>query len=642
MKNFLAIVFIVFSIGINAQNYKTHKVKSGETIESIAKQYLVTPFDIFALNPDAKTSFGVNTTLIIPKSRVKHTVAPSETKEVIDYKSHKVKRKETLFSLSQKYRVSIDEIKKENPRLYSENLKKGDKIRIPRFKTVVSQQTLSNTIKMYAVRPKEGKWRIAYKFGITVPELEALNPNLKEVLQPGDLINVPNIASNEEKVAEASLNYYEVQKSEGFLALERKLGLSQSELEALNPDLKTTGLKLGMVLKLPSEINPEGLSELEATDKTELYSKIINRSTKRIGLLLPFRLNRIDLDSIQETKELMRKDRVIATALDFHTGVLMALDSAKQIGISTQLKVVDTEGRNSEIAKIVRENNFSDYDAVIGPMLTQTFNRFSEATKNNNVPLIAPLSKPAKVYDNVFQTIPNKEVMSKKIISYFEANSEDANIVIIADRSHKIISNSLKRSFPKARQFYSEFNKDGKDGYFIFPTTLQEGVFVPGKNIVFLETESKAFTSSIISLLNGLSVEDIEIVLTTTDKNRAFENDVDHNHLSHLKFHFASPNKSYDSDVPNGFVKQYKRKYGVSPNKYVTRGFDITLDILLRLASSDGSLYDASGDEVETEYIENKFRYSKNLFGGYVNEAVYIVKYDNLKIVNVSQSSMRQ
>lgn len=640
MKNFLAIVLIVFTVCVHAQDYKTHKVKSGETIESIAKQYLVTPFDIYALNPDSKSSFGINTTLIIPNSRVKNTVIESEAKEVIDYKEHRVKRKETLFSLSQKYKISVDEIKKANPSLYSENLKKGNRIRIPRFKTVISKQTLSNTVKKYAVRPKEGKWRIAYKFGITVPELEALNPGLGEVIQPGDVLNVPNIASNEEKVAEATLNYYEVQKSEGFLALKRKLGLTKEELEALNPDLKISGLKLGMVLKIPSELNPESISEPEDTNKTELSTRITNTETKRIGLLLPFRLNRIDLDSVAETKDLMKKDRTIATALDFHSGVLMALDSAKQLGISTHLKVFDTESRTSEVSKIVSQNDFSNYDAIIGPMMTQTFDRFSESLKNDKVPLIAPLSKPTKVYDHVFQTIPNKDVISKKIISYFEANSEGANVVIIADRSHKDISNSLKRSFVTARQFYSELNEKGKDGYFIYPTTLQEGVFVPGKNIVFLETKSESFASSIISLLNGLSIEDIEIVLTTTDKNRAFENNVDNNHLSRLKFHFASPNKSFDTDNPSSFVKDYNAKYGVLPNKYATRGFDLTLDVLLRLAASEDNLYEVSGSDIETEYVENKFRYSKKLFGGYINEAVYIVKYDNLKIVSVQQPSI--
>ena len=66
---------------------------------------------------------------------------------------------------------------------------------------------------------------MAYKFGITVPELEALNPNMNEVLQPGDELNVPNISNNEEKAVEETYNYYTVLKSEGYMALNRKLGV---------------------------------------------------------------------------------------------------------------------------------------------------------------------------------------------------------------------------------------------------------------------------------------------------------------------------------------------------------------------------------------------------------------------------------
>ena len=55
----------------------------------------------------------------------------------------------------------------------------------------------------------------------------------------------------------------------------------------------------------------------------------------------------------------------------------------------------------------------------------------------------------------------------------------------------------------------------------------------------------------------------------------------------------------------------------------------------MRLASED-NLYEASSDDIETEYIENKFRYNKALFGGYVNKAVYIVKYDDLRIVKAN------
>ncbi|TCK68773.1 amino acid/amide ABC transporter substrate-binding protein (HAAT family) [Winogradskyella wandonensis] len=631
MKNFLAIIICISSFCVYAQDYKTHKVKSGETIETIAKKYLVTPFDIYALNPDAKNDFGPNTVLIIPNSKVKNEAIVEPSKEIIDYKSHKVKRKETLFGLAKRYNISQDEIKKANPRLYSENLRKGDRIRIPRYKTVVSKQTLSNTIKKYTVQPSEGKWRIAYKFGITVKELEDLNPSMNDVIQPGDELNVPNIANNEEKeVADSEYNFYEVQPKEGFYRLKVKLGLTQEQLEELNPDLKETGLKAGMVLKIPADVDVV-LNTSEDLDKTNLADKILDKETKRLAVLLPFKLHRIDLDSVQETKEMMKSDRVLGIALDFYSGVVMALDSAKQLGISTNLKTFDTENRLTEINTILDNEDFSEYDAVIGPMMSKPFDRFAASVAKEDVPVFAPLSKPSKISRNVYQTIPDKDILAKKMIDFVKRDSTINQIVIISDQKHKSISNNLKREFPEAKQMFSEIVKE-KDAYFIYPTRF-EGVFKEGKNIVFLETDDVSFGSSIISLLNGLNINKTEIILTTTDKSKAFEsNDPDNNyHLSNLKFHYATINKSYDSTAKKGFISNYTSKYGVTPSKYATRGFDLTLDILLRLASEEGF----TNSEIQTEYIENKFRYNKKLFGGYVNEAAYVVKFDNLELVEV-------
>ena len=301
MKNFLTFILIAFTISLCAQNYKEHKVKAGETIESIAKQYLVTPFDIFALNPDAKSKFQPNTVLIIPNSKIKNAPIEDESHEWIGYKKHKVKRKETLYSLSKKYSVSEDEIKKANRFLYSENLKKGDRIRIPNYKTVISQQTLNNTVKKYVVQPQEGKWRIAYKFGITVAQLEALNPNMNAVIQPGDELNMPNINDKEEKKIEAEYNYYEVLPKEGFFRLKRKTGLTQEQLEELNPELKDSGLKAGMVLKVTASVVEEG--SLTDVVTTSLTSNITNYKRKKLALMMPYQLHRIDVDSVEEVKD---------------------------------------------------------------------------------------------------------------------------------------------------------------------------------------------------------------------------------------------------------------------------------------------------------------------------------------------------
>lgn len=638
MKNFLiALSFVLAFCSIAwAQEFKTHKVQKGETVESIAKQYFVTPFDILALNPDAKSGFTNDMVLIIPNSNIK-TPSDLDNKQLVSFDTHRTKRKETLYSISKKYDITIDEIKKHNTFLYSQNLKRGDQLKIPKFKIIKSQETLKNTLQKYTVQPSEGKWGIAFKYGITIPELEALNPKMKEVLQPGDELVVPNMADNEVMAIEDELyNYYEVLPAEGFYRLEIKLGLKQAELEALNPNLKELGPQPGMILKVPNDIeNSFDLSAI-VTETTNLSNKINNLSKKSIAVMLPFRLHRIDLDSVAEAKDLMRSDKLLAMSLDFHSGLLMALDSARQLGISTHLKVFDTRSQISEVTNILQNNDLSLYDAVIGPIMPTNFDRVANVLKSQKVPVVAPLTHPNKLYDNVFQTLPDKDKMKQELVNYIKAEKDVARIVIIADSNNKTISDELKSSFPTARQLYSRKNKDGKDGNYLHLADFND-LFKPGKNIVFLETDNEAFVANILSLLNGLQTDKIKIQLTTTNVTKAFEGESTSSlHLSNLNFHYASFNLPTNELSTNGFINKYKETYGVMPNKYAVRGFDLTLDILLRLASDD-NLYEASKEIIETSYLENKFKYNKQLFGGYFNEAVYIVKYDNLNIVEAKQ-----
>ncbi|MCB0462478.1 MAG: LysM peptidoglycan-binding domain-containing protein [Flavobacteriaceae bacterium] len=648
MKKFLiALSFVLaFCSSALAQNYKTHKVKVGETIEDIAKKYMVTPFDIFALNPDAKTSLQPNAVLIIPESKFLENPVEVEEVQLVGYTSHKVKRKETLYGIAQLYNISVDELKKHNTRLYSENLRKGDKLQIPKYSKVKTTSKLANTIKKYKVLPKEGKWRIAYKFGISVPELEALNPKMSGDLQAGQEINVPNIASNEEKTVEENYSYYTVLKSEGYMTLNRKLGVTQDQLEQLNPELKEGGLKLGMILKVPLDATTN--IDLEDVNKTTLAKEITNFNKKRLAVMIPFRLKSIDFDSLSGVKKSVKNDRLLAISLDFHSGVLMALDSAKQLGISTKLDVYDTEASASKLSSIISDNDFSEYDAVIGPFRAKDFDRAANMLKRDNVPMISPLTIPENLYDNVFQTIPSDDLLLKKIVNFVKQDSTPKNIVIISDESHRAISNTLRSELGNAKLIFSRKNKDGKEGFFILGDDVQP-FLKEGRNYVFLETNNEGFISNVSSMLkslNGISIEgtkerpievEREIMLLTTKKEDAFEGEnISNFDLSNLKFHYPSYNLDYDSERSNSFVKRYKSVYGGLPSRYATRGFDLTMDVLLRLSSAD-NLYKGADSSIETQYVENKFRYSKKLFGGYYNEAVFIVKYDDLKIVEVKQ-----
>ena len=644
MKKFLVSLsfFFFFSMSAKAQNYKTHKVKVGETIESIAKIYMVTPFDIYALNPDAKNSLHPNMVLVIPESKVLEKPVETQVTKLVGYKTHKVKRKETLYSIGKIYNVTVDDLKKHNNRLYSENLRRGDRINIPKYDKVSATTTLENTLKTYQVQPKEGKWRIAYKFGITVDELEKLNPKMADTLQDGQEINVPNIAFNEVKTIDEEYGYYTVVPSEGFFALKRKLGLTQEEIEVLNPGLKESGLKSGMIIKVPKDVS-DNSSSGDVT-RSVLIDKIINYETKKLAVMLPFMLDRVDMDSIQEIKEMLRGDDITNISLDFHTGVLMALDSAKQLGISTKLDVYDTKARASVVTDLINRKDFSKYDAVIGPFISDEFDRAAAMLRRDNVPILSPVNEANNLYDNVFQTMPSNELKRKRIVEFVkQLDSIPSRILIISDQNHRKENNLLKQEFPEAKQIFSRVDEEtGKDMFYILTDDIEKE-FKEGLNMVFLESNNEGFVSNVTSMLSGfigfdeeLEIER-EVVLLTSDKSRAFDGEnVSNITLSKLNFHYPSPNRPINEEQPDTFVKAYQNKYYITPNRYAIRGFDLTMDVLLRLASAN-NLYDASSNDIETEYVENKFRYSKKMFGGYYNETMYIVKFDNLRIVEVKQ-----
>jgi LysM repeat protein len=642
MKNIIYILSLVlfFNCAVSqAQNYKTHRVKSGETIEGIAKQYRVTPFDIYALNPDAKKSLKTNAVLIIPKSKIESSQTNTTVvKELIGFKEHKVRRKETLYSLAKKYDVEEEEIKKHNPSLYSKNLRKGNRIKIPIFKTKTVVVTKEST-KDYTVLPKEGKWRIAYKFAITIEELEGLNPNMKAVLDVGDVIKVPNIAETEENEIDERYSYYTVLPKEGFYRLKLKLDLEQEDIEALNPGLKESGLKSGMVLKIPFN-NKIAVSSIESAND-DLTNKIEDFKAKHIAIMLPFRLDRVNPDSLYDTKKQIKNDIFLSTSLDFYSGVLMAVDSLKHLGISLKVDVYDTKNQLSQVGYLLNTNDLKKVDAVIGPLMPKNLERVASDLKSKNVPVFSPNLKDLKLSENVFQTMPSSDLLTRKMIDFVKADTTNSHVVIISDSKNVATSNVLKREFGAASQIYSRKNKEGKDAFYVFEDDIINKL-KPGKNIIFLETENYTFVSNVTSILNSLNsnspTEDVEyqIVLATTNMNDAFENDeISNYHLSNLSFHFPTVSKTYNEGEDNGFSKRYQKIYGETPNKTAVRGFDLMMDVVLRLASSE-NIYNSVNEFPLTEYIENKFAYKKRLYGGYYNDTVYVVKHNDLKIVEAN------
>ena len=117
-----AIDIIVDSIASYINPTNIYTVKKGDTLYSIANKYNVTVDEIKKLNNLSTNNLSIGMKLSIP--------IKEESKEVEKATLYTVVKGDTLYSIANKYNVTVDEIKKLN-NLSSNNLSIGMKLNIP-------------------------------------------------------------------------------------------------------------------------------------------------------------------------------------------------------------------------------------------------------------------------------------------------------------------------------------------------------------------------------------------------------------------------------------------------------------------------------------------------------------------------------
>ncbi|WP_397300320.1 LysM peptidoglycan-binding domain-containing protein [Nonlabens ulvanivorans] len=631
MKNIILVVFVFFAFAkANAtvlQNYKQHVVQKGETVFSIVGKYRINTTELTQLNPDIKSGLKEGSILIIPASSNVLT-----QRKIVEYKKHKVRRRETLYGIAKKYDVTELDIKEANKELYSKGLRKGDRIQIPVFEEVeipvpvttpVDEVTTDAPLEdgKYRVMPKDTKFGIATKYGIKVPALESLNPEIKD-LHPGMVINVPVIKTlvndgsvlNEGNAVLNKFVNYEVPAKMTMYSLENLTGITEDSLIALNPHIKD-GLKLGMNIRIPnSEIGHINVMDSKITGFSNLLDSISNYNPQRFAVMLPLSLNKLGEETSDDA--LLRKESATRIALDFYSGMTIARDSAQSLGLMVTYDVFDTQKSTSKVNSIINSHDFNSYAAVVGPLLAKNVVEAAKELKSDGIPVISPLTNTdVRLYKNLFQARPDQALLKQKLMDYLVANSEGKNIILVTDSKKPELKNEYQALFPNAKEL-----KPNKDNY-IYKQTYINALDSDKDNWVILAVDNEGFITDAIS---HYSAKAKSHNVTMFGYENYDELELPHMRLGSLKYTYPSINR--DSGSENGFSKKYYRKYQITPNAYATRGFDVAMDIILRNASA-GNLYDSAMNNGSTSQVENKFNYSKKFMAGYYNESVYLLQY---------------
>lgn len=196
MKSFFAL-FVSLSLYATASwaqtPFFTHTVEAGETVYSISKIYHVTPEDIYTLNPEVKNGLRSGTTLKIPQNKTDqqfsrfHTIAKGETLYQLTQMYHVSAEDICLANpgLSAS-NFKVGEVVVIPP-------SKGTAVQQTASAGTLSVLN-SGCKEMHRVKRKETIYSIARDYGLTPEALIQANPDMKTAdytLKKGDLVCIP-------------------------------------------------------------------------------------------------------------------------------------------------------------------------------------------------------------------------------------------------------------------------------------------------------------------------------------------------------------------------------------------------------------------------------------------------------------------
>ncbi len=627
---------------IDGKDYYIHFTKEGQTIKSIANAYGITSENLVLANPEIKTGIHANQIIKIP---VESSILPhqqSNVKQVEtndnnfdldqktdDYIFHIVKEKETIFSIEKKYNISEDELIKSNPELKN-GLKFQSTIKIPLHQTKTAEKTLqvkqsnptpqklevqetqknSQGLIEYHVASKETLYGISKKFGIPIPELIRINPELKDGLKKDQIIKIPSNSP------EKNLND----------TIEHKKGIKHAVLDTFPEKNTLKEKKTTNTNVIATEVSQP--SDCSTASKSNVY---------RVALLLPLYLKESDsiiTDDITKIKP--------ATAyksmrfLQFYEGALIAVDSLKKMGLNVNFYVYDVDEDTLKTGLLLRKQEMQKMNLIIGPFYSRNFKKVSVFAKKYNIPIVNPLSTREEILENnpyVFKFQPSNKAGFNETVNFLKKNYSKHNILVIR--------------YPRTNETSSYFNtlkseiinqENGKNLNFKEVNNIDDiikNLQSEPENIILALSENKAF---VLNLLTKLNKKRNDCKITIFGMPAWTELDMDPLYTQNLNLHLFMPSfVDYHNNNTKNFIKTFRESYKIEPeeSKYAFIGFDVTYYFLSALLQY-GNDFKYCLQNIKMDPLSSKLQFKKTLNGGYDNQSVFIVRYKDFKMENVT------
>ena len=597
---------------VNNKTFFLHKVKKGENLYRISKAYNVAQKDIIIANPETISgNIKEGQVLKIPAETSAIATPPLESDNFI---YHIVEEKQTIYSLTQKYKVTQDQIFKFNPDLQSSPLQIGQVVKIPKsistpsgtdkFKPVVKYEE-------YKVGRRETMYSIAKDHNISVNELITANPILNtEDLKKGQIIQIP-VKSDNEIVSVSTIS--KIDTTRHFYAIN-----DTTPCNAYKPF--SEGINVAMLLPI----------SVEGNETLQLLDSIMSASVEKRNY---------------ESNEVYQ---LTTNVLEFYQGALLAVDSLKKAGMSIKFCTFDTGKDNQKIASVLSKPELTQMDLIIGPLTynTEIIEKTAQYALKNKIKMVSPVSPNIKVVkDNpyVFQVTTNEAFNIETMLKYIANTYQQKNIILInttkeSDRdTFNLFKAYLNTYFPNQ---YKVFN------YTDDPKQIDHLVLAKTDNLVLLPSDHEATVNRLLNYLNympqSLSIKVFGLSSWTVFKG--LEQEKGQGFLHNLEVQYGTSYfVDFNSSEVKNFLHKYKQYYKSEPSyhtrdnspQFLTKegynlsflGYDITF-YFLDVMGRSGRNFENCINQQNIKLLHTNIRFERqNQQDGFVNKGVSIVKY---------------
>lgn len=581
----LSCVLSVASLTAFGQDSKTfqHTIEQGETVYAIATMYGVTTEAIYKLNPGSKEGIKAGEVLLIPQKKAGTKGNNAET-----YTFHTIEAKETLYAVSMKYKVPAQYILQANPGLSVKTFQKGRTIRIPSNESIQAMDQTAQTESKpqaeeapvqeitYTIQKKETMYSLCRKFKVSSYELIKLNPQLKSGVKAGVEIKVP---VKDDAVASKTENKA---STESFIQ-------SESEVNAL----------------------------LSAPKSTRALNQL------KVALLLPFNPS--------------KKTAASSRFIEYYEGMLLAVDSLQNQGLSLDLSVYDTGEGTSRIREILTGETLPNADLIIG------------AVQNDQIKMIADFAKEHHIKYVIPFTSKNDDVLSNNFV--FQVNTPHSYLYSkAAERGRKLFANDHIifvniHDNEEKKPFIKAFQEELKDHQVPFKEIEYNGeTFAQDLESLYMADQVRNViipTSSSLEALQKIKTPLRMLAETKTDYSISLfgypewqtyvREALDDFYAldTYIYTNFYADNLSKPmQDFYNKFKTWYSKDLINTYPKYGILGFDTGM-FFFGAMKKYGVNFEEELDNIHYPSIQTGFDFHRvNNWGGFINTQIFIVHYN--------------